>query len=160
MTTIAGPFRKPVGVAAAFLTIAVAGCGPAAIKTDPTHTIQAQLASSKALDSVLVRSCGDCHSNTPSGHWATRVAPFSWIMGRAAKDGRKVLNFDEWSTYTPEQQRAFLIGSCTDAKSGTMPVGSYVRFRGEARLSARDVETICAASTTTSASASPTPHTH
>lgn len=115
------------------------------LSTDPSHTIQVQLASS-ALDSVLVRSCGDCHSNTMSSHWSVRVPPASWMMARGAREGRKTLNFAEWSTYSPDQQRAFLLASCADAKSGKMPMAAYLRFRPEARLSPRDVETICGAS--------------
>lgn len=119
------------------------------LTTDPGHT-PAQFTASAGLDSVLVRSCADCHSNTKSRF--TRP-PLSWIMARAASEGRKAVNFAEWSTYSAEQQRAYLVTSCADAKSGRMPVGSYLRVRSDAKLSARDVETICAASTTTTASA-------
>ena len=113
--------------------------------TDASHTIQAQLGSS-GLDSVLVRSCGDCHSNTMSSHWSATVPPVSWIMARGAREGRKALNFAEWSTYSPDQQRAFLLASCADAKGGKMPMTAYLRFRPDAKLSPRDVETICGAS--------------
>jgi len=114
--------------------------------TDPSHMLQIQLAESSGLDSILVRSCGDCHSNATSSHWSTRVPPASWIMARGAREGRKALNFAEWSKYSPEQQRAFLVASCADAKSGRMPMGAYLRLRPEAKLSPRDVETICGAS--------------
>jgi hypothetical protein len=117
----------------------------ATLSTNPSHTIQAQFASS-ALGSVLVRSCGDCHSNTMSSHWSATVPPVSWIMARGAREGRKTLNFAEWSTYSPDQQRAFLLASCADAKGGKMPMTAYLRFRPDAKLSPRDVETICGAS--------------
>ena len=113
----------------------------ATLTTDPTHTVQTQLVVSSALDSVLGRACGDCHSNTMSSRW-----PFSWVIARGAREGRKAVNFSEWKTYSPEQQRAFLVASCADATSGTMPMGAYLRFRPDAKLSSRDVETICGAS--------------
>ena len=50
----------------------------------------------------------------------------------------------EWTAYSPEERRTLLTLSCDDAKSGKMP-GPYTRLRPETRLSARDVETICAA---------------
>jgi hypothetical protein len=81
-----------------------------------------------------------------SARWYTRVVPFSFIIARAGKDGRKAVNFSEWSAYAPEQQRAFLTASCNDARSGTMPVPAYLRFRPDAKLSARDVAIICDAS--------------
>jgi hypothetical protein len=139
--------RAGVALGALVLFLGAVRCArpDANLSTDPNHTIRAQLASG-GLDSVLVRSCGDCHSNTMSSHWSVRVPPTSWIMARGAREGRKALNFAEWSTYSPDQQRAFLLASCADAKSGKMPMAAYLRFRPDAKLSARDVETICGAS--------------
>lgn len=115
------------------------------LKTDPSQTIQAHFAGSSELGSVLDRACGECHSNTMSSRWYTQVAPFSWLIARGAREGRKAVNFAEWTVYSPEQQRAFLLTSCADARTGTMPVPAYVRFRPDAMLSARDVATICEA---------------
>jgi hypothetical protein len=67
-------------------------------------------------------------------------------MTRAARHGRKAVDFSEWTGYTPDQQRAFLVASCADATAGTMPMESYLRFRPEARLSREDVAMICSAS--------------
>ena len=115
--------------------------GPA----DSSGTIQAQPATSSALAAVLNRSCGDCHSNTMQPGWYTRVPPFSTLMARGAKEGRKAVNFSEWTSYSPEQQRTLLLASCKDATLGKMPMKSYVRLRADAQLSAPDVETICSA---------------
>ena len=112
---------------------------------DSSHSIQAQPGTSAALAAVLTRSCGDCHSNTMVSRWYTRMPPFSTIMSRGASEGRKAVNFSEWTGYSPEQQRAFLVASCKDATLGKMPVPSYLRVRGDARLTAADVATICSA---------------
>lgn len=108
-------------------------------------SIQAQPGTPPALAAVLIRACGDCHSNTMVSRWYTRIPPFSAIMSRGASEGRKAVNFAAWTSYTPKQQTALLQASCTDAKAGKMPMSAYVRLRGEARLSAEDVETICTA---------------
>ena len=113
--------------------------------TDSTHTIQAQLGTSSALAAVLNRSCGDCHSNTMVSRWYTRVPPFSTLMARGASEGRQAIDFSEWSSYSPEDQRASLRASCRDATRGTMPMKAYLRFRPDARLSTQDIETICSA---------------
>ena len=113
---------------------------------DSSHTIRAQFAASNGLGPILDRACGDCHSNTMSSGWYTRVPPFSTVMARGASKGRQAVNFAEWSTYSPEQQRAFLVASCSDVKRGKMPMSAYLRFRPDAKLSAQDVETICGAS--------------
>ena len=116
------------------------------LASDPGHSIQATLDPASNVGQVLVRACGECHSNTASSRWYTRVIPFSFIIARAATDGRKAVNFAEWTAYSAEQQRELLSASCRDATAGTMPIPAYLRFRPEARLDARDIATICALS--------------
>jgi hypothetical protein len=76
--------------------------------------------------------------------WYTQVAPVSWLMAQAVTEGRKAVNFSEWSAYSPDQQRTLLAVSCDDATSGRMP-GPYTLVRPETRLSPQDIETICVA---------------
>ena len=113
--------------------------------TNPDHTLRSQTAASGALSAVVDRSCGDCHSNDTQWRWYTKVAPLSWLMARAVREGRRAVNFSEWTAYSPEQRRSLLMGSCQDARNGTMPMSPYTRFRPDAQLSPRDVEVICAA---------------
>jgi len=108
-------------------------------------SLRAQPGTSPALAAVLIRACGDCHSNTTVPRWYTRIPPFSAIMSRGASEGRKAVNFDAWTGYTPDRQVALLQASCADATAGRMPMSAYVRVRAEARLSAQDVELICEA---------------
>ena len=115
------------------------------VATDFSNTIQARLVASSNLGAVLDRACGECHSNTTSSRWYTRVTPFSFLIARGARLGRKAVNFSEWTAYSPEQQRALLAASCADATAGRMPMSAYLRFRPDAKLSARDVEIICEA---------------
>ena len=112
--------------------------------TDPARTIQAAPGTPGGLAPVLDRSCGDCHSNRTVSGWYTRVAPASWLMAHGMKEGRKVVNFSEWAGYSPDAQRTLLAASCADAKAGKMP-GAYSYLKPDVRLSANDVETICAA---------------
>lgn len=119
-------------------------------RTNPTidfaNTLQAHTATSSGLVAVVDRSCGDCHSNATVWARYTNVAPLSWIITRGVTEGRKVLNFSEWAAYPPQKQQELLAASCRDASNGTMPMSIYLRIRPEARLSAEDIETICAAS--------------
>ena len=126
--------------------------------TDPSRTIAAHPGASSQLVSVLGRACGDCHSNVIEARWYTRTAPVSWIMARAATEGRKAVNFSEWGSYSTDQQRKLLAASCQDSRTGKMPVSVYVTLHPEARLSPPDVETICSAAQVMEASArQPTP---
>jgi hypothetical protein len=112
--------------------------------TDPSRTIAAHAGTPTGLAAVLDRSCRDCHSNQTDWRWYTGIAPASWLMAYGVNEGRRALNFSEWSGYPPEQQRALLAASCKDTSEGKMP-GAYAWLRPDTRLSARDVETICAA---------------
>jgi hypothetical protein len=76
--------------------------------------------------------------------WYTQVAPLSWLMAYGVSEGRKAVNFSEWAGYSPSQQRTLLAASCDDASTGKMP-GVWALLHPEARLSSRDVDTICAA---------------
>ena len=113
--------------------------------TDPSRTIQAHEGTASGLVAVLDRACRDCHSNGTAWPWYTRVAPVSWLMAYGVKAGREAVNFSEWAAYPPERQRELLAESCQDVTSGKMPGRPWTLLHPDARLSAQDVETICAA---------------
>ena len=112
--------------------------------TDVSRTIQAHVGTASGLAEILDRSCRDCHSNATVWPWYTQIAPVSWLMARGVAEGRKAVNFSEWAAYPPDVQRAILAASCQDVSSGRMP-GPYTLLHAETKLSAHDIETICAA---------------
>jgi len=111
---------------------------------DARRTIQAQVETAIGVGDVVNRSCRDCHTNTTVWPRVASVAPLSWLMKSAVTKGRAAVNFSEWASYSPDQQRLLLAASCDDVTSGRMP-SLYTLIRPETKLSARDVETICAA---------------
>lgn len=113
---------------------------------DATRTLEAQPGMPAGLVAVIDRSCGDCHSNGTVWARYPRIAPLSWAVVRGVAEGRKALNFSEWGAYSADDRLALLDQSCHDASIGSMPMRPYLLLRPEARLSARDIETICAAS--------------
>jgi hypothetical protein len=113
--------------------------------TNPSHTIQAQIGTASGLVAVLNRACSDCHSNMTVWPWYTQVAPLSWLMAYGVREGRNAVNFSEWAVYQPAQQRSLLLAACRDVSTGKMP-GAYAVLHPDMRLSAQDIETICAAS--------------
>jgi Haem-binding domain len=111
---------------------------------DPSRTIAVDESVARDLVIVLDRACSDCHSNATVWPWYTEIQPLSSLMAYAVKEGRKIVNFSEWSTYSTAQRSALLAASCRDTSSGKMP-GLYAVLRPEMRLSAGDIETVCAA---------------
>jgi hypothetical protein len=73
------------------------------------------------------------------------VAPFSWVWAYAVAEGRKAVNFSEWTAYAPERQRQLLAASCRDVTEGKMPGWPYTMLHPQARLSPVDVASVCAA---------------
>jgi hypothetical protein len=47
---------------------------------------------------LAVRACFDCHSNETVWPWYSNVAPASWLVQRDVDDGRRRLNWSEWSS--------------------------------------------------------------
>ena len=120
--------------------------------TDADRTIQAQVGTASGLTAVLDRACRDCHSNATVWPWYTNVAPTSWLMAYAVREGRKAVNFSEWAGYSPDQRRSLLTASCQDVSQGKMP-GPYTWLHPETKLSAEDIVAICAAARQADASA-------
>jgi len=108
------------------------------------HTIEAQVGNPNGMVAVLDRACGDCHSNGTVWPWYSEVAPVSWLMAYGVKEGRKAVNFSEWTTYDAARQRQLLAAACADVSANRMPGSAWISLHPEARLSSRDVETICA----------------
>jgi hypothetical protein len=82
---------------------------------------------------LAVRACFDCHSNESAWPWYSHVAPTSWLVQNHVDEGRRVLNFSDWSrTYEEagESGEAVL--------DGTMPPRSYTLLHPEAKLSAAE----------------------
>lgn len=46
--------------------------------------------------SVLVRACGNCHSNHTDWPWYSQVAPVSWWIAWHVRKGRERLDWSEW----------------------------------------------------------------
>ena len=46
---------------------------------------------------ILDRACLDCHSNQTRWPWYSNVAPVSWLVQADVDEGRRVLNFSEWT---------------------------------------------------------------
>lgn len=92
---------------------------------------------------VLERACMDCHSNRTVWPWYSNVAPVSWFVADHVNHGRSHLNFSDWSRYDARESAEMLEQVCREAKSGQMPLDSYVMLHPDAKLTTEDVRTLC-----------------
>ncbi len=87
---------------------------------------------------ILRRACYDCHSNETVWPWYSRVAPFSWLVVRDVREGRKELNFSTWNRISTRQQVKKLKESWKEVDEGEMPPWYYLSMHRDATLSAED----------------------
>jgi hypothetical protein len=91
------------------------------------------------VQSILRRSCYDCHSNETRWPWYAHVAPISWLLHRDVKDGRKELNFSDWGDYSAAKRSSKADSMAEEVEKGDMPLPKYLRIHHDARLSREDV---------------------
>ena len=92
---------------------------------------------------VLVRACGNCHSNRTDWPWYSHVAPVSWLVIEDVNDARRIMNFSEWGRLDVDRQRKKLQQMCDEVTDGAMPLGSYTPLHPGSKLTADDVKTLC-----------------
>jgi Haem-binding domain len=103
-----------------------------------------QLSSKSEPKQILVRACGNCHSNHTDWPWYSHVAPVSWWIARHVSEGREKLNFSEWETYSTWQKRDKLESMCGLISTGRMPPRLYSAMHPEARLTEQNKKAVCA----------------
>jgi hypothetical protein len=110
---------------------------------DPGHALEAVSTVPPDVSSVLKRSCYDCHSSETDWPWYSNVAPFSWFVADHVHDGRRVLNFSEFATYSPRRQSRALREACEQVEEGEMPLSSYTLIHRSAKLATADRTLLC-----------------
>lgn len=99
-----------------------------------------------SVDSLLRRSCYDCHSDETRWPWYAQVAPVSWLITRDVRHGRSNLDFSRWSLDparepTPQQRFQWM---CRDVRRDIMPPHIYLFAHPRARLTEADKDVLCA----------------
>jgi len=86
-----------------------------------------------ATRELAVRACFDCHSNESTWPWYSHVAPASWLVQNHVDEGRRALNFSDWSRNYREADEAGEV-----VLAGEMPPRSYTLLHPEARLTSAE----------------------
>jgi hypothetical protein len=110
---------------------------------DESRTIGAHTRVTPEVVKILDRSCNDCHSNQTRWPWYSNIAPVSWFVVDHVNAGRREMNLSEWAKYSTQDQQHFLKKMCREVTGEQMPLDSYLRLHGEAKLSGEDVRALC-----------------
>lgn len=87
-----------------------------------------------AVDSILQRSCYDCHSNNTNYPWYSRIQPVAMWLGNHIKEGKKELNFSVFGSYRAAKQYHKLDEIEETVNEGEMPMNSYTFIHTKSKL--------------------------
>jgi hypothetical protein len=110
----------------------------------PSKSLAAHVQVPEDVYTVLIRSCGDCHSNETRWPWYSRLAPLSWVITDDVNEGRRHMNFEDWEARAgSKQENDRLMSICTEIKQKGMPPFSYRLLHKRLRLRPEDIDSIC-----------------
>jgi hypothetical protein len=91
---------------------------------------------------IMKAACYDCHSNQTRYPWYSYVAPVSWLVKYDVEEGRKELNFSEWTTAPKRRIIKKLEEIGEMVQEGEMPKPVYTLTHRDARLTDQQRELI------------------
>jgi mono/diheme cytochrome c family protein len=103
---------------------------------DPAVAAEPQWDSPQTRE-LAVRACYDCHSNETAWPWYTNIAPASWLIQHDVEDGRRRLNFSDWSRPQREARSA-----ARQVTRGEMPPWYYLPLHPSARLTPAETQAL------------------
>jgi mono/diheme cytochrome c family protein len=88
--------------------------------------------SSPEARALVLKNCGQCHSNNTEWPWYSYIAPASWLIKFDVVRGRNQFNFSDWNN------NPGYVGDLAEAiQSGRMPPIQYTLFHPDAKLDAQ-----------------------
>jgi hypothetical protein len=87
------------------------------------------------VKTILVKACNDCHTNNTRYPWYSNVQPVDWWLTSHIQDGKRNLNFDEYTHRPLRYQYHKMEETIDEVKEGKMPLNSYTWIHKDAILS-------------------------
>jgi len=87
-----------------------------------------------SLQAILKVACYDCHSNNTRYPWYAEIQPVAWWLNNHIKDGKRGLNFSEFTSYRIKKQFHRLDDINKLVKKNEMPLSSYTLIHTDAKL--------------------------
>ncbi len=87
-----------------------------------------------SVQAILKVACYDCHSNNTRYPWYEEIQPVAWWLNNHIKDGKRGLNFSEFTSYRIKKQFHRLDDINKLVKKNEMPLSSYTLIHTDAKL--------------------------
>ncbi|MBD0851780.1 heme-binding domain-containing protein [Maribacter arenosus] len=95
---------------------------------DLTYDISTKYEVSNDINHLLQVSCNDCHSNKTEYPWYANIQPVAWWLNHHVVDGKKHLNFSEFTKKPLFVQNHKLEETIEMVEEMEMPLPSYTYF--------------------------------
>ena len=120
---------KKIGIAVVIILIVIQFIRPDKnISGDDTFAIETKYSIPNDVENILQVSCYDCHSNTTTYPWYSSVQPIAWFLAEHVTDGKKHLNFSEFTNKPLFVQNHKLEETIEMVEEKEMPLPSYTYF--------------------------------
>jgi len=112
--------------------------GDAEGPNDITHYAQVP----DSVMTILKVSCYDCHSNHTNYLWYHEIMPVGWLLNNDVVDGKKHLNFSEFTTYNKKRTDRKLKQIAEEVEEHAMPISSYTWMHKEAIMTDQQIKLV------------------
>lgn len=109
-----------------------------------SHDVSTKYEVPSDVAEILKVACNDCHSNMTVYPWYSNIQPLGWWLNSHIEDGKRHLNFSEFTTRRVAIQNHKFEEVIEEVKEGEMPLESYTAMglHSEANLSDEQRETL------------------
>jgi len=108
--------------------------------SNPPVTGEIQVPS--GVKQLFERACYNCHSNETDLQWYDKLPVVSALVARDITTARKHINFSEWASLSPADQKVTLWEIYNMVNAGKMPLKSYTAFHPSAKVSSADLSVL------------------
>ncbi len=92
---------------------------------DLTHDISTKYEVPDEINRLMQVSCNDCHSNKTEYPWYANVQPVAWWLNDHIEDGKRHLNFSEFTKMSIAKQNHKLEETIEMVEDKEMPLADY-----------------------------------
>ena len=95
------------------------------VSDNQTYALNTKYQVPDTVATLLHNACNDCHSNYTTYPWYAEIQPTAWWLANHIKEGKKHLNFSEFTSRPIWWQNHKLEETIEMVKEKEMPIPSY-----------------------------------
>ena len=110
-----------------------------------SRSLEAHVQVPPEVQTVLERTCYNCHSSATVWPWYSHVAPVSWLVTSDVNTARGHINFQNWEAQiSPQEGQEHLGLICKLIREGDMPPLKYRIMHKDSYISPDEANAVCA----------------